>query len=88
MKMNWPADDGLALARALLLAAFVTAPIATSLSIGFEFVAYAVVLVMPEPRRRLIVALRHPVVLGALPLAAIIVIATFYGPAACERTPP
>ena len=82
MKMNWPADGGLALARALLLAVFVTAPIATSLSIGLEFAAYAVILAMPEPRRRLLPALRDPMVIAVLPLAAAIVVATLHGPAA------
>jgi O-antigen ligase len=36
----------------------------------------------PEPRRRLAEVIRHPLVIGALPFAAMIVIATFYGPAA------
>jgi len=81
MTREWPADGGLALARALLLAVFVTAPIATSLSIGLEFAAYAVILAMPEPRRRLLPALRQPVVIGLLPLAAAIAVATLHGPA-------
>ena len=79
MKTTWPADGGLGLARALLLAVFVTPPIATSLSIVIEIVAYAVILLMPEPRRRLVDALRHPVVIGVLPLAAAIVVATLHG---------
>jgi O-antigen ligase len=79
---KWPADGGLALARALLLAVFVTAPIATSLSIVLEFAAYAVILALPEPRRRLLAALRDPVVIGLMPLAAAIVVATLHGPAA------
>ncbi len=82
MKHAWPADGGLGLARALLLAEFVVTPISTSLEIVIGLVACGVILVMPEPRRRLIAALRHPVVVGALPLAAVIVVATFYGPAA------
>lgn len=81
MKIAWPADGGLALARWLLLADFVVTPIATSLEIVIGLAAGGVILVMPEPRRRLIAVLRHPVVVGALPLAAVIVIATFYGPA-------
>ena len=82
MKIAWPADGGLALARWLLLADFVVTPIATSLEIVIGLAACGVILIMPEPRRRLIPVLRHPVVIGALPLAAVIVIATFYGPAA------
>ena len=82
MKIAWPADGGLALARVLLLADFVATPIATSYEIVIGLAACGVILFMPEPRRRLIAALRHPVVIGAVPLAAVIVIATFYGPAA------
>jgi O-antigen ligase len=82
VKTAWPADGGLALARALLFADFVVTPIATSVEIVIGLAACGVILVMPEPRRRLVVALRHPVVLGALPLAAVIVMATFYGAAA------
>ena len=81
MTTKWPADGGLALARALLLGVFVTAPLATSPSIAIEFAAYAAVLVMPEPRRRLLPALRDPVVIGLLPLAAMIAVATLYGAA-------
>ena len=81
MKPSWPADGGLALARALLLADFVLTPIATSYEIVVGLVACGVILVMPEPRRRLIAARRHPVVLGAVPLAVVLVVATFYGPA-------
>lgn len=82
MKIARPVDGALALARWLLIADFVVTPIATSLEIVIGLVACGVILLMPEPRRRLIAALRHPVVIGVLPLAAVIVIATFYGPAA------
>jgi len=82
MKPAWPADGGLALARALLIADFVVTPIATSFEIVIGLAACGVILFMPEPRRRLIAALRHPVVIGAVPLAAVIVLATFHGPAA------
>jgi hypothetical protein len=81
MKIRWPADGGLAFARALLLTAFIVTPIATSLEIIVETVAYAFIVIMPEPRRRAIDALRDPLVIGALPLAAMIVIGTFHGPA-------
>jgi len=80
--VRWPADGGLALARVLLLADLVTTPIATTVENAIEFAAYAVILLMPEPRRRAIDAMRHPVVIGLLPLAATIVIAALYGPAA------
>jgi len=82
MKPTWPADGGLALARALLIADFVATPIATSFEIVIGLAACGVILFMPEPRRRLIAALRHPVVIGAVPLAAVIVLATLHGPAA------
>jgi O-antigen ligase len=82
VKVTWPADGGLALARGLLIADFVVTPIATSLETVIGLAACGVILLMPEPRRRLIAVPRHPVVIGALPLAAVIVIATFYGPAA------
>jgi O-antigen ligase len=81
VKSAWPADGGLALARALMIADFVVTPIATSFEIVIGLAACGVILVMPEPRRRLIAALRQPVVVGALPLVAIIVVATFWGPA-------
>ena len=81
MKLGWTTDGGLVFARVLLLAAFVTTPIATTLEIVIEIAAYAIMLIMPEPRRRAIDALRDPVVIGALPLAAIIVLETFHGPA-------
>jgi O-antigen ligase len=81
LNISWPADGGLAFARALVLAAFVSTPIATTLAIVIEVVAYAVMLIMPGPRRRAIDALRNPVVIGALPFAAVIIVAAFYGPA-------
>ena len=81
MTTKWPADGGLTLARALLLGVFVTAPLATTLSIAIEFAAYAAVLAAPEPRRRLLPALRDPVVIAVLPLAAMIAVATLYGAA-------
>jgi O-antigen ligase len=81
VKTGWPADGGLAFARALLLAAFVITPIATSLEIVIEIAGYAIMLIMPEPRRRAIDALRNPVVIGALPLTATIVVGTFHGAA-------
>ena len=82
MKIRWPTDGGLALARVLLLADLVTTPIATTVENVIEFAAYGVILIMPEPRRRVVEAMRHPAIIGALPLAAMIVIAAFYGPAA------
>jgi O-antigen ligase len=82
VKMKLPADGGLALARALLLADLVATPIATTVEIVIEFATYAVILVMPEPRRRALDVVRHPLVIGAFPLVAMIIIATFHGPAA------
>jgi O-antigen ligase len=81
VKPRWPADGGLALARALLLADFVVTPIATSVENVMALVAGGVILFMPEPRRRLIAVVRDPLIIGLVPLATMIVIATFYGPA-------
>jgi len=81
VKIAWPADGGLALARALLLADFVATPIATSPEIVIGIAACAAIVILPEPRRRLIGVLRHPVVIGMLPLAIMIAVATLYGQA-------
>jgi O-antigen ligase len=81
VKIAWPADGGLALARGLLLADVVVTPLATSAEVIIGLIASGVILFMPEPRRRLIAALRHPVVIGVVPLAVVIFIATFYGAA-------
>jgi O-antigen ligase len=78
----WPTDGGLALARVLLLAVLVTTPIATTLANIIEFIAYGAILFFPEPRRRVLEVMRHPLVIGTLPLAVTILIATLYGPAA------
>jgi O-antigen ligase len=82
MKPQWPADGGLALARWLLLADFIATPIATSVENVLAVAAGAVILAMPEPRRRLLGVVRDPLVIGLVPLAAVIIVATFYGPAA------
>src|SRR5205085_5747105 len=59
VKIAWPTDGGLALARALLLADFVVTPIATSLEIVIRLAACGVILVMPGPRHRLSAVLSH-----------------------------
>ncbi len=79
--MAWPVDGGLALARGLLLAVLVTTPIATSIENIIEFIAFGAILIFPAPRRRVLEALGHPVVIGALPLGVMIIVATLYGPA-------
>ncbi|HEX4552693.1 MAG TPA: O-antigen ligase family protein [Xanthobacteraceae bacterium] len=76
-----PADGGVALARTLLLGVVVTMLVSTSLAIGFELAAYIVFVALPEPRLRLCRTLRYPVVAGIIPLAVVIVAATFYGAA-------
>jgi O-antigen ligase len=81
LNVKAPADGGVALARMLLLGVVVTMLVSTSISIGIEFASYLAFAVLPEPRRRLRRAMRYPVVIGLLPLAFVILAATFYGPA-------
>ena len=76
-----PADGGVSMARALLLSVFVMVLLSTSIAIGLEIAAYLAFMVAPELRRRLFAVMRHPVTIALLPFAAIIVAATFYGPA-------
>jgi O-antigen ligase len=76
-----PTDGGVALARTLLLGVVVAMLVSTSLAVGFEFAAYLVFAALPELRRRLCRTLRYPVVAGVIPLAVVIVVAVFYGPA-------
>jgi O-antigen ligase len=73
-------EGGLTLARFMLLGMFVTMLVSTSLAIGFEFASYFVFACVPELRGRLSALLRHPLTVGYLPFAAVILIATFYGP--------
>jgi O-antigen ligase len=81
MTIAAPADRGVAIARALLLGVLVAALMSTSLAIGFEFLTYIAFAVLSGPRRRLVHALRDPIVVALLPFAAMVFIATFYGPA-------
>src|SRR5207248_2604697 len=74
-----PTDGGVAVARALLLGVVVTMLISTSVSIGFEFLSYIAYAALPEPRRRLIAALRSPIVIALLPFAVVIFVGIFYG---------
>jgi O-antigen ligase len=81
LSIKVPVDGGVAVARGLLLGVLVTMLVSTSLSVGVEIAAYLAFAGAPELRRRLVDILRHPAMIGFLPLAAVIVIATFYGPA-------
>ncbi len=81
LKATVPADGGLKLARVLLLGMIVALLPSTSVAAGFELATYIAFAVMPEPRRRLWQAMHQPVVIGLLPFAAALVIATFHGPA-------
>jgi O-antigen ligase len=74
-------DRGVISARILLLGVVVTVLMSTSLAIAFEFMTYIAFAVLPGPRQRLVRALRDPIVIGLLPFAAMVVVATFYGPA-------
>jgi O-antigen ligase len=80
MTIAAPADRGVAIARVLLLGVVVAMLMSTSVAIGFEFLTYIAFAVFSGPRRRLVQALRDPIVIGLLPFAAMVLIATFYGP--------
>src|SRR5689334_1092889 len=73
-------DRGLALARFMLLGVLVTMLVSTSLAIGFEFASYLVFACLPELRSRIRGLLRHPLMVGFLPFAAVIMLATLYSP--------
>ena len=81
LRMNsmMPADGGVAVARALVLGVVVTMLMSTSVSIGFEILSYIAFATLPEPRRRLIGALRSRIVIALLPFAIVIFIGIFYG---------
>lgn len=74
------ADRELRLTRILLLGVIVTMLVSTSGAIAFEFASYMAFAALPEPRRRIVAALRHPLVLALVPFAIVIVAAAFYGP--------
>ena len=74
-----PPDGGIAFARGLLLCVLVGALVSTSAAVIFEVVTYITFAVSPELRRRVAQTVRHPLVAGLLPFAAIVVLATFYG---------
>jgi O-antigen ligase len=78
------ADRSVTLARWLLLGVIVTMLVSTSISIGFEFASYLAFAALPELRRRLCETLRNRVVVGLVPLAAVIALATLYGPASWQ----
>ncbi len=68
-------------ARALLIGVLVSLLFSTSLAIVLEFLAYIAFGCSRELRHRLVQTLRHPVMIGAYPFVAIIVIGIFHGPA-------
>ena len=76
-----PADGGVGIARTLLLGMMVAALISTSATIVFEIATLIPFAFSRELHRRLAQTLHHPLVVGILPFAAIVVLATFYGPA-------
>jgi O-antigen ligase len=76
-----PADGGIGFARALMLCFLVAVLVSTSLGIAFEVAIYIAFAVGPETRRRLAQTLHHPLMVGLLPFAVIVLLATFYGPA-------
>jgi O-antigen ligase len=76
-----PADGGVGIARALLLGIMVAALISTSATIVFEIAALIPFVLSRELHRRLARTIHHPLVVGIIPFAAVVVLATFYGPA-------
>ena len=76
-----PADGGVGIARALLVGMMVAALISTSASIVFEIAALIPFALSRELHRRLAQTIHHPLVVGLIPFAAVVVLATFYGPA-------
>jgi O-antigen ligase len=74
-----PTNVGIAISRALLLGVVVTMLFSTSASIGFEILSYLAFVTFAEPRRRLIGALRSPIVIALLPFAVAVFVGIFYG---------
>jgi O-antigen ligase len=74
-----PKEVGLVIARGLLLGVVVTMLMSTSVSIGFEILSYIAFAAFAEPRRRLIGALRSPIVVALLPFAVVVLVGIFYG---------
>ncbi len=74
------AERELLVTRMLLLGIIVTMLVSTSVAIAFEFASYVAFAFLPEPRRRLAQALRHPLTLALVPFGLVIVVAAFYGP--------
>jgi O-antigen ligase len=74
-----PKEVGLVIARGLLLGVVVTMLMSTSVSIGFEILSYIAFAAFAEPRRRLIGALRSPIVIALLPFAVVVLVGIFYG---------
>ena len=73
------ANHGVAVARALLLGVVVSMLMSTSVAIGFEILSYMAFAALPEPRRRLVSALRSRIVIALLPFAIVIFVGIFYG---------
>jgi O-antigen ligase len=76
-----PADGGVGIARVLLLGIIVAGLVSTSATIVFEFASLIPFIVSRELQRRLAQAFCHPAVVGGIPFAVVVVLATFHGPA-------
>jgi hypothetical protein len=79
--VKFPANLGIAVARALLLCVVVSMLMSTSVAVGFEFLTYIAFAALPGPRRRLVGALRSRIVIALVPFAIVIFVGTFYGAA-------
>jgi O-antigen ligase len=80
-RVRAPADGGVAITRALLLCVILAALISTSATIVFEIASFIPFVLSRELHRRLARTIHHPLVIGIIPFAAVVVIATFYGAA-------
>ena len=72
-------NGSVALVRGLLLGVLVSMLMSTSVSVGFEILSYVAFAALPEPRRRLVRALRSPIVIAWLPFAIVVFLGIFYG---------
>jgi len=75
-----PADGGVALARGLLLAFLVALVASTSPAVIVEVVTYLAFALSAELRRRLWMALRHPVAVSVLVFWAAVALGVLHGP--------
>ena len=80
MKPETPADEGLSVACAMLLAVVVSMLLSTTLSVTIEGLTYVVFMANPVLRRRFIdVMLRHPLILAGYPFGIAMLVGLLHG---------